>query len=307
MVEYISLHMQKNISIYIVLGFIVLLLGAGVIVRYQVVKDRGVTETVPVTDFASCLSAHGDLDVTGYVCTTATGEVYERPGKPEVTPTPLATTTASTTTTPTTTIDSLTLGVATTFLLHDAKALKNGPTVTLTAITDSRCKPGVQCIWAGEFSASWKIVNGTDTQTITLGTVRNSSQTVDSYTYTLTNTNDDHATLTVIKSAIARGVGTVTGTVTVGPICPVETIDHPCVVPPEAYTSRSVVVYASDNVTELESHALDATGHYALSLKPGTYGLQIRPAGIGAGEIKPVTVTAGKTSTIDFDIDTGIR
>ena len=67
------------------------------------------------------------------------------------------------------------------------------------------------------------------------------------------------------------------------------------------------MVYAANNSTELERHPLDAAGHFTLTLKPGTYGLQIRPAGIGAGEIKSVTVVADKISTIHFAIDTGIR
>ncbi len=296
--------------VYTVLTIIVLALVAGAVVRYEVLKGRSQIDTKLVSDFSSCLEAQGDLDVTGTVCTSVTGATFTKPGA--IPPTATTTETpepAATGTTPTSTptTNTLTLGVATTFMLHDAKAIIGGPTVILDAIHDSRCKPGVQCIWAGEFSTDWKITTIAGTKMITLGTVRVGILTEGAYTYTLSDANEDHAVLTVTKAVATSGSGTVTGMVTIGPICPVESVDHPCVVPAETYTSRSVVVYAADKVTELEQHALDATGHYTLTLKPGTYGLQIRPAGIGAGEIKPVTVTAKSTATVNFDIDTGIR
>jgi hypothetical protein len=302
-------RMKNNRMVYVVLGIIVLALVAGTIVRYKVLQGRTQIDTKLVTDFSSCLEARGGLDITGTVCTSAAGETYTKPGVIAATTTPIETPVPAATTTVSTSTESgtLSLGVATTFMLHDAKALLGGPTVILDAIHDSRCKPGVQCIWAGEFSTDWKITTIAGTKTITLGTVRVGTLTESVYTYTLSDANVDHAILTVTKATAANTTGSVTGTVTIGPICPVESIDHPCVIPPETYTSRSVVVYAADKVTELEQHALDATGHYTFTLKPGTYGLQIRPAGIGAGEIKPVTVVAKGTTTVNFDIDTGIR
>lgn len=101
--------------------------------------------------------------------------------------------------------------------------------------------------------------------------------------------------------------GYVAGQVTIGPICPVEQIGHPCVAPPETYTSRAAVVYAADGVTIQERVNLDAEGKYEIALAPGTYYVQIQPAGIGPGEKRKVTVAAFETSTVDFDIDTGIR
>jgi hypothetical protein len=102
-------------------------------------------------------------------------------------------------------------------------------------------------------------------------------------------------------------VGYVTGQVSIGPICPVEDVDNPCVVPPETYTSRNAAVFASDESTLLKKTPLSVTGNYKITLSPGTYYIQIQPAGIGAGEMKKVVVTEEKTSTVDFDIDTGIR
>jgi hypothetical protein len=36
-----------------------------------------------------------------------------------------------------------------TYALHASRTYADGLTVTLDRIDDSRCKPGVQCIWAG--------------------------------------------------------------------------------------------------------------------------------------------------------------
>jgi len=42
----------------------------------------------------------------------------------------------------------------------------SGLTVTVNKVTDSRCPTGVQCVWAGEATASVTLVQGEDTSTI---------------------------------------------------------------------------------------------------------------------------------------------
>lgn len=101
--------------------------------------------------------------------------------------------------------------------------------------------------------------------------------------------------------------GSVTGHINIGPFCPVQIEGHPCPVPPEAYSSRKVLVYESNSTTVKEKVNIDSKGDYKVTLTPGTYFLQVDPAGIGAGEKKKVVVVASKTSTVDFDIDTGMR
>jgi hypothetical protein len=78
-------------------------------------------------------------------------------------------------------------------------------------------------------------------------------------------------------------------------------------VPPEAYSTRKVIVYESNGTTMREKTALDSEGTFKITLGPGTYWVQIEPAGIGPGEKKQVTVTSFETTTVNFDIDTGIR
>jgi hypothetical protein len=101
--------------------------------------------------------------------------------------------------------------------------------------------------------------------------------------------------------------GYVAGHITIGPNCPVEQADHPCPTPPSAYSSRQVVVYKSDGSTIKTTGKIDAQGNYKIALAPGTYFIQIQPAGIGPGEKKQVVITANNTGTVDFNIDTGIR
>ena len=101
--------------------------------------------------------------------------------------------------------------------------------------------------------------------------------------------------------------GYISGHVTIGPFCPVEQEGNRCIVPVEVYTSRNVVVYEVNGLTIKEKIKLDGKGNYKIAISPGTYWVQIQPAGIGPGEKKNAVVTSFKTTTIDFDIDTGIR
>jgi hypothetical protein len=101
--------------------------------------------------------------------------------------------------------------------------------------------------------------------------------------------------------------GSVGGHVTIGPFCPVERLNQPCNPPADAYTSREAIVYAVNGVTiEARTH-LDGNGNYKMALSPGKYLIQIAPAGIGPGEKKSFTIKSSVTTTVNFDIDTGIR
>jgi hypothetical protein len=64
------------------------------------------------------------------------------------------------------------------------KVFVGGLIVTMTELSDSRCKPDVQCIWAGEVSVSFTTVGSgiTPSQTITLGTA-NGGWWLPDYTY----------------------------------------------------------------------------------------------------------------------------
>ena len=104
------------------------------------------------------------------------------------------------------------------------------------------------------------------------------------------------------------GNGTLSGKVSIGPICPVEQIDNPCPTPPEAYASREFLVN-KDGKTVTSFHA-DSNGDYSISLVAGTY--IITPTNTGIGFVSKelpanVTIKSGSTVTLNIDVDTGIR
>ena len=103
--------------------------------------------------------------------------------------------------------------------------------------------------------------------------------------------------------------GTLQGQVTIGPICPVERPDQPCLPTPETYAARQVLVMRPDGATVVATVSLNQTGYYRVDLDPGTYVVDMNHAGIDRSPDVPRTITlsAGETVTLDISIDTGIR
>ncbi len=136
---------------------------------------------------------------------------------------------------------------------------------------------------------------------------------------------------TVIASAILIGgciqnnitleeYGILQGKVTIGPLCPVE----PCKLPPEQvaqiYEARKIIIYEQSTKVKIAEVNLNQNGEYSLSLKPGSYIVDITDAEenelpldlsrrprIGNVIPKEVELKAGDKVILDFDIDTGIR
>jgi hypothetical protein len=104
------------------------------------------------------------------------------------------------------------------------------------------------------------------------------------------------------------GTGTLTGNVSIGPLCPVE----PCTVPHDrlvaAYAARPITISTPAGMVVATVTADPETG-YSVALKPGTYVIDIQHQGIGGGKELPATVTlmSGETVRLDITIDTGIR
>ncbi len=75
----------------------------------------------------------------------------------------------------------------------------DGSMITLQAISDSRCKPEVQCIWAGELAPEFLIQTktGTTSDTVVLGSVRTTKFQTSDYTFTLVNTSENEATIII--------------------------------------------------------------------------------------------------------------
>lgn len=110
--------------------------------------------------------------------------------------------------------------------------------------------------------------------------------------------------------------GTLTGHVTIGPNCPVEMLrSQGCLPPPGAFSSTRIVVYKPDGRTVVASQtprpesANSEFAVYSFSLPPGNYQVDYERTGdfMTTHTLKPATIESGKTTTVDFDIDTGIR
>lgn len=110
-------------------------------------------------------------------------------------------------------------------------------------------------------------------------------------------------------SSSATTKGTLNGHVTVGPICPVEQVGHPCQPSPQAYMVRQVGVFTQDGSKLITSQHLDANGNYQFSLDPGIY--TIKASGMMVDQLTAlegiVTIKGGQATTLNFSIDTGIR
>lgn len=193
---------------------------------------------------------------------------------------------------------------ATTVSLGEKIVLVDGLTLQLKEINDSRCKPDVQCIWQGELAVVLILNNSNE---VNLGTVNNKTSTFADYKFTLLGATEKNISIVVSKIKSVISVGYVSGYISIGPFCPVEIEGQPCPVPPEAYSSRNVIIYKKDATTEVKKGTIDAQGNYKITLDPGNYFVQIDPAGIDPGEKKPVVIKASENTVLDFDIDTGIR
>ena len=191
----------------------------------------------------------------------------------------------------------------------DKVAFTDTSSLQLKEISDSRCKPNVQCIWQGELSASFDFKSPDSKISLiefNLGTVNNGSITLSGYKFTLESATEKSADI-VVSKINTTSMGYIAGHVVIGPFCPVEKAGQPCPTPPEAYSSRQLVVYENDGVTIKQKSKIDAKGNYKVTLPPGNYYIQIDPAGIGPSPKQIAIVKSFETSVVDFIIDTGIR
>ena len=108
------------------------------------------------------------------------------------------------------------------------------------------------------------------------------------------------------KTGTGNGSSGIRGTVTIGPMCPVERADSPC--PPKPYPAK-ITVSKSGDVVATATTADD--GRFQISLEPGTYTIDAVPVnadGVAHMQpMQPVTVTAGAFTGVTISFDSGIR
>ena len=117
------------------------------------------------------------------------------------------------------------------------------------------------------------------------------------------------AAILVSACVMYQEVGYLEGTVTIGPICPVERPGEVCKPSPEAFAARPVQVYEAGSMKFVKTVEVGADGAYRTTLAPGTYVVEITRAGIDRTEDVPTTITlrSGETVVVDIALDTGIR
>lgn len=98
--------------------------------------------------------------------------------------------------------------------------------------------------------------------------------------------------------------GAISGTLSVGPLCPVE----PCSNPINPYPGLQVAIVRNDEVVALLD--VNEDGAFSGPVPAGEYQLNVQPCeflGCRFSLPVPITVIEGQTATVDIDIDTGIR
>ncbi len=119
----------------------------------------------------------------------------------------------------------------------------------------------------------------------------------------------DTFVVTVIVKPRFLNTGVLEGTVTIGPICPVQRPDKPCPVPCEAYQARKVIVYDKSGANLVKEIDIDCEGHYRTELQVGEYMVDTSHIGIdrSSGVPTKIRIEPGETVVVNIDIDTGIR
>jgi hypothetical protein len=112
------------------------------------------------------------------------------------------------------------------------------------------------------------------------------------------------------KKALVAGI--LEGTISIGPICPVETIppDPACLPTAETYKAYPVNVFTSDGKTKVAQLMPSLDGSYSSELSPGDYLIILERAdnNIGGSNLPVmVSINAQDKTLLNINIDTGIR
>jgi hypothetical protein len=117
--------------------------------------------------------------------------------------------------------------------------------------------------------------------------------------------------LTPTPTLPANGNGYLEGHATIGPLTPVERVDVPPPTPsPQLCMSVGIAILSEDGTKEVSSLNLRGDCTYRVELKPGSYTVRLKTTiglPISRDLPKAVKIESGKTSRLNFDVDTGIR
>jgi hypothetical protein len=98
----------------------------------------------------------------------------------------------------------------------------------------------------------------------------------------------------------------ITGTVLLGPACPVQSAANPC---PDRPVVAPVIV-RDQGGREVARGVSDTTGRFSVAVSPGAYAVTAEATVAGPAlrsPIQAVTVVSGRTTEIVLAVDSGIR
>ncbi|HLF54989.1 MAG TPA: hypothetical protein VI612_04675 [Candidatus Nanoarchaeia archaeon] len=103
--------------------------------------------------------------------------------------------------------------------------------------------------------------------------------------------------------------GVLEGTLSVGPICPVERIPPDPSCQPTAETFQAWPIAVFEGKHKVTNVVVKSDGTFSVELPPGTYVVDLeKQQHFGKGTLPAtVVVKSGETISINIDIDTGIR
>jgi hypothetical protein len=201
------------------------------------------------------------------------------------------------------------------------KAVIEGEDLEITfkeVLEDSRCPTGVECIWEGRVRCLIEIKSGDLTDEIELIESGHNDLTTefiyDKYLFVFHVLPYPVKEIDIEKSEYrlkmtVNTFGIIEGTVTIGPISPVEIEGETSDIPCEVYEARKIMIYNKAGNELVLQVDIDCEGKYRAELKPGIYTVDINNIGIDRSEEVPVKIEikTGEIVTLDIDIDTGIR
>lgn len=109
----------------------------------------------------------------------------------------------------------------------------------------------------------------------------------------------------------AAGKGLLQGRVSIGPLCPAERPppDPGCLPTEETYKAWPIAVWTEDKKTMVALLQPDLDGAYEIELPPGSYVVDLeKQHRFGSSNLPArIDIRQNETTTLNIDIDTGIR
>ena len=104
--------------------------------------------------------------------------------------------------------------------------------------------------------------------------------------------------------------GFLEGKITIGPLCPVETVppDPSCQPSQDTYNAWPIVIWTADKKTKIATIGPDLDGNYLIDLPKGSYFVDLdKQHSFNKNLPVVIIIEPNETLLLNIDIDTGIR